>query len=159
MIRVEFGCPGHGKGPWDGLGDMAKSKVTLDIMHGKERTSTGQITSPMLVTQHLRAICCNVEWSMEHTDMKINQVVVTHLNDDQVSRPPAPPIVSPCNSIMSCFAFLFLGVPRHYARRSYSCWCKACSRVRGRGHGSNSCGANLVVQGCTRTKQTFWTED
>jgi hypothetical protein len=54
---------------------------------------------------------------------------------------------------------MFLGVPRHYARRSYSCWCTACSRVRGRGHGSNSCGPNLMVQGCTRTKQTFWTED
>ncbi len=38
-------------------------------------------------------------------------------------------------------------------------WCTACSRVRGRGHGSNSCGPNLMVQGCTRTKQTFWTED
>ena len=36
---------------------------------------------------------------------------------------------------------------------------KVCSRVRGRGHGSKSCGANLVVQGCTRTKRTFWTED
>jgi len=46
-----------------------------------------------------------------------------------------------------------------YARRSYSCWCKTCSRVRGRGHGSNSCGANLMVQGCTCTKQTFWTKD
>jgi hypothetical protein len=51
------------------------------------------------------------------------------------------------------------GVPRHYARRSYSCWCTSCSRVRGRGHGSNSCGPNLMVEGCTRTKQTFWTED
>ncbi len=26
---------------------------------------------------------------------------------------------------------MFLGVPRHYARSSYSCWCTACSRVRG----------------------------
>ena len=52
-----------------------------------------------------------------------------------------------------------LGVPRHYVRRSLSCWCKVCSCVRGRGHGSNSCGENLMVQGCTRTKQTFWTED
>ena len=32
-------------------------------------------------------------------------------------------------------------------------------RVRGRGHGSKSCGPNLMVEGCTRTKQTFWTED
>jgi hypothetical protein len=31
---------------------------------------------------------------------------------------PAPPIVSPCTGIMSCFSFMFLGVPRHYARRS-----------------------------------------
>jgi hypothetical protein len=42
---------------------------------------------------------------------------------------------------------------------SFSCWCTACSRVRGRGHGSNSCGPNLMVEGCTHTKQTFWTED
>jgi hypothetical protein len=30
------------------LGSIAKSKVTLDIMHGKERTSTGKITSRLL---------------------------------------------------------------------------------------------------------------
>jgi hypothetical protein len=41
MVWVEFGCPGHGKGPWDGLGTMVKTKVTLDIMHGKEHTMTG----------------------------------------------------------------------------------------------------------------------
>jgi hypothetical protein len=34
-------------------------KVTLDIMHGKERTSTGKITSAILVAQHLRVIFCN----------------------------------------------------------------------------------------------------
>jgi hypothetical protein len=71
MVWVEFGCPGHGKGPWDGLGAMAKSKVNLDIMHGKERTSTGKITSAVLVAQHLRAIFCNKDWDMEHADMKI----------------------------------------------------------------------------------------
>ena len=43
MVWVEFGCPGHGKGPWDGLGAMAKTKVTVDIMHGKEHTSTGKM--------------------------------------------------------------------------------------------------------------------
>jgi hypothetical protein len=125
---------GHGKGPWDGLGAMTKSKVTVDIMHGKERTSTGQITSAMLVAQHLQAIFCNKDWDMEHADMKIQQVVVLYLHNHQISRPPAPPIVSPCKGIMSCFSFMFLGVPRHYARRSFSCWCTACSRVRGRGH-------------------------
>jgi hypothetical protein len=60
--RVEFGCPGHGKGPWDGLGAMVKTKVTLDIMHDKEHTMTGKITSPILVTQHLRVTFCKKEW-------------------------------------------------------------------------------------------------
>jgi hypothetical protein len=55
---------------------------------------------------------------MDHVDMKIQQDVVLYLNDDEISRPPAPPIVSPHKDIMSCFSFMFLGVPRHYVRRS-----------------------------------------
>ncbi len=70
---AEFGYPGHGKGPWDGLGTMVKTKVTLDIMHGKERTMTGKITSPILVAQHLRATFCNKEWLMEHVKTPINE--------------------------------------------------------------------------------------
>ncbi len=31
MVWVEYGCPVHGKGPWDGLGAMAKTKVTRDL--------------------------------------------------------------------------------------------------------------------------------
>jgi hypothetical protein len=57
------------------------------------------------------------------------------------------------------FSCMFLGVQRHYVRRSFSCWCTACSRVCGRGHGSNSCGSNLMVKGCTCTKQTFSTDE
>jgi hypothetical protein len=116
-------------------------------------------TRTMLVAQHLRVIFCNMDWDMEHADMKIQQVVVMYLNTDQISRPPAPPIVLSCKGIMACFSFMFLGVPRHYVRSSYSCWCTSGSRVHGRGHGSDSCGPNLIVEGCTRTKQTFWTED
>ncbi len=26
--------------------------------------------------------------------------------------------------IMSCFSFLFLGVPRHYTKRTFRCWWK-----------------------------------
>jgi hypothetical protein len=126
MVWVEFGCPGHGKGPWDGLGAMVKTKVTLDIMHGKERTMTGKITSPILVAQHLRATFCKKEWLMEHVNTPINEIVVMYQSAEQIIRPPAPPDVSVCKGIMSCFSFLFLGVPRHYAKRPFSCWCQAC---------------------------------
>jgi hypothetical protein len=32
MVWVEYGCREHGKGPWDGLGVMSKTKVTRDLM-------------------------------------------------------------------------------------------------------------------------------
>ncbi len=120
MVWVEFGCPGHGKGPWDGLGAMAKSKVTLDIMHSKEHTSTGKITSPMLMTQHLWVIFCNKGWKMEHTDMKINQVVVMYLNDDKISQPAAPPVVAPCKGHHVMFFFLCFLVYRGTMRGGHT---------------------------------------
>jgi len=96
---------------------------------------------------------------MEHVNTPINEIVVMYQAAEQIIRPPAPPDVSVCKGIMSCFSFLFLGVPRHYAKRPFRCWCQACSRVRGRGLGSQSSGPHLLVAGCTRTKQTAWTED
>ncbi len=43
---------------------------------------------------------------MEHTDMKIQQVVVMYLHDNQINRPPAPPIVSPCKGIVMFFFYV-----------------------------------------------------
>jgi hypothetical protein len=77
---------------------------------------------------------------------------------EQIIRPTAPSDVTVCKGIMSWFSFLFLGVPRHYAKRPFICWCQACSRVRGRGLGSQSSGPHLLVAGCTRSNQTGWTE-
>jgi hypothetical protein len=39
------------------------------VQNHRKRTSTGQITSAMLVAQHLRAIFCNKDWDMEHSTM------------------------------------------------------------------------------------------
>ena len=96
---------------------------------------------------------------MEHTNTQINEIVLMYLSAEKVIRPSAPPDISACKGIMSCFSFLFLGVTRHYAKRPFSCWCEACSRVRGRGVGSQSSRSDLLVSGCTRTKQTSWTGD
>ena len=104
MVWVEFGCPGHGKGPWDGLGAMVKTKVTLDITHGKEHTMTGKITSPILVAQYLKATICRKEWLMEHVNTQINEIVVMYLSSEKVIRPSAPPDVSVWKQ--SCHPFL-----------------------------------------------------
>ena len=44
-IWLEFGCPGHGKGPWDGMGAMVKTKVTRDITNEQCGTLSGRIES------------------------------------------------------------------------------------------------------------------
>ncbi len=108
---------------------MVKTKVTLDIMYGKECTMTGKITSPILVAQHLRGTFCRKEWLMEHVNTQINEIVVMYLSAEKVVRPPAPSDVSVCKGIMSCFSFLFLGVVRHYVKRPFSCWWKVASCV------------------------------
>jgi hypothetical protein len=72
MVLVEYGCPGHGKVTWDGLGVMAKTNVTRDLTDGNVQTPSGRITSPLEVVQHLRAQFCNRQWKKERMNMKIN---------------------------------------------------------------------------------------
>ena len=95
---------------------------------------------------------------MEDVNAPINEIVVMYLSAEKVIRPSAPPDVSVMKGIMS-FSFLFLGVVRYYVKRPFICWCKVCSRVRGKGVGSQSSRSDLFVAGCTRTNQTSWTED
>jgi hypothetical protein len=77
---------------------------------------------------------------MEHVDSRINEMVVMYQSAEQVIRPSAPPDVSVCKDIMSCFSFLFLGVPRHYVKRPFSFGARH-ARV------------------CEHALQTAWTED
>ena len=67
--------------------------------------------------------------------------------------------VSAVKGIFSSYSFLFFGAPGHYAMRKYSCWCKVCALVRGRGHDCVSRGRFLDVSGCLRSKLTVWKED
>ena len=92
--------------------------------------------------------------------MEINECVVMYLDIDQINRPAVPDDVSPVHGILSHYSFLFLSAGV-YAMRAHSCWCRACSRVRGRGSalGTSSRGSYLDVPGCTRSKLTVLKED
>ena len=134
--------------------------MTKDITDGNERTPSGKITSALEVAQHLRSVFDSEEWMSVHMDMKINQVVVMYLDAEEIVRPESPPVVSVCKGILTSYSFLFLGTQRHYAMRRYSCWCPACSRVRGRGpaSGTVSDGAFLKVPNCDRKELSVWKE-
>ena len=50
-------------------------------MHGKEHTSTGKITSPILVDQHLLVTFCTQEWvpGIRDRETKVAEIVVREL--------------------------------------------------------------------------------
>eukprot|EP00966_Prymnesium_polylepis_P081868 1896405-Prymnesium_polylepis.1 len=70
MLWIEFGCAGHGKGPWDGLGAVIKQTVHRDILHNNILTKSGYITSPAEVAEHLHARFGTGEWKAAHVNGK-----------------------------------------------------------------------------------------
>ena len=70
LFFIEFGCAGHGKGPWDGLGAVLKSRIRRDILHNNIKTQSNQITSAREVAEHLRAVFCSDEWRVESMPIK-----------------------------------------------------------------------------------------
>eukprot|EP00966_Prymnesium_polylepis_P172802 3996364-Prymnesium_polylepis.1 len=119
QVWVGFGCPGHGKGPWDGIGAMVKTKITRDVTNEQCLTPSGYIRSPLAAAQHARAIFATDEWAREHAYMEINRCVVMYLDKDQIHRPASPDDVSPVHSIMSHFSYLFFS-SNTYLMRPYA---------------------------------------
>ena len=159
MVWVGFGCPGHGKGPWDGIGAMVKTKLSRDLTNEQVLTPSGKMRSALEAAKHARAVFCSKEWVREHFYMEIMECVVMYLDESEISRPAVPDDVDTVEGIMSHYSWLFLAA-NTYAMRPYQCWCRACSSVRGRGpeFGTRSVGRVLEVPNCMRKKLTWWTE-
>jgi len=162
MVWVEYGCPsrcpGHSKRPWDGLGVMTKTKMTRDVTDSNVQTPSDRITCALEVAQHLCTTFCTPHWSKQHMNMKINKVVVMYLDTGGEIASCTSGCVS-SQGYPLVLQFLFFCTPGHYGMRKYSCWCKTCSLVRGRGHDCVSIGNFLDVSGSLRSKLTVWKED
>ena len=129
---IEFGCPGHGKGPWDGMGAVMKQQLKRDMTNGKILTASGYVARPRDVAEHLKKRFETDEWKAAHADKAIHEIVVTYSNHDEIfERPQVEHEFEPLTGKMSSFSFLMLGRDQ-IARRDRSCWCEACCwQVRG----------------------------
>jgi hypothetical protein len=147
MIWVEFGCAGHGKGPWDGLGAVIKQAVRRDILHNNILTASGYITSPAEVAEHLHKRFGTPEWRAAHYEKKVNEIVVLYSDaTDMIERPQVERWrYDPLTDAKKTFSYMMLdsGV---FGRREHSHWCWACCGARGRGQGTTN--SNLDVAGC-----------
>ena len=130
-IMVEYGCPGKGKGPWDGIGAVAKTKLRNDIVNEIARkaktTPSGQITNAIEVAMHFRAIFSTPKWLSDHAHMKIHEMVVFYIDKDEIVWPVGdPPTYSTFEGISKRYSFLMRPGTGRVGGARYSCWCPPC---------------------------------
>lgn len=132
MVCNRFGCPGKGKGKWDGLGAMVKSKVRRDITNERCLTASKRIRSALEVAEHLRNLFLTPDWLAKHKHTKINEIVVMYIDKDETDPhypkfcwPTVEPKYSTFANISKSYSFMMRGGGRVAGRR-YCCFCEPC---------------------------------
>lgn len=148
MLWVEFGCAGHGKGPWDGLGAMIKQTVRRDILHNKIMTASGYIVSPAEVAEHLHQRFSNEEWREAHSQQGgVNEIIVLYSDATNIHERALVERhkFETLDGQKKTFSYMMLE-PSVFAGQQLSCFCVGCFGARGRGLGTAD--SNLVVNSC-----------
>lgn len=156
MCWIDFGCPGHGKGPWDGLGAVLKQQVSRDITNNKVLTESGYITCPAEVAEHLRARFSTEEWRAKHASKHINEILIFYTPHNEINRPRADPTFDSLDGARSTYSYMMLAKDQ-LARRERACWCINCLRAEGRSNMTSS-GDKLVCEGCLHPDQPVWVQ-
>jgi hypothetical protein len=129
---IDFGCPGHGKGPWDGMGAVMKQQLTRDLTNGRILTESGYVRNPKEVAEQLRKRFQTAEWMAAHVDKSIHEIVVTYSHHDEITeRGLVDHEFSPLVGKMSSFSYAMLARDQ-IARRDRSCFCEGCCHQLGR---------------------------
>lgn len=124
FVRIDFGCPGHGKGPWDGW-VVLKQAITRDLLNQKILTQSGYITCPLEVAEHLRCKVDTDDWRAAHRKKTIKSITVIYSDHAEITeRPAMEKDFESLTGKMSRFSFLMLA-HEQIARRQRSCWCAA----------------------------------
>jgi hypothetical protein len=158
LTVLTMGC-GAGKGPWDGLGAVMKTKVRTDIKSGAVKTKSGKIRSAREVAEHLHARFGSEEWESSHGGGKVNEVVVFYVDETEIAeRPTVEATYDFGGASTKLFSYMMLDSEK-VAGRERSCWCPPCSRARGPGAGMAWAGNKLCVSGCTCSERVWVAHD
>jgi len=129
---IDFGCPGHGKGPWDGMGAVMKQQLTRDLTNNRILTKSGYVRDPKEVAEQLQKRFQTEEWKAAHVDKAIHEIVVHYSDHDEITeRGIVDHEFSPLTGKMSSYSYLILARDQ-IARRGRSCWCEGCFHQVGR---------------------------
>ena len=157
----DFGCPGHGKGPWDGLGGTLKSWLRREA----ESLPIDQVhRGPEDCAAALRSHFESAEWAREHaagSRYKINQMkkqwiaegvferpshyLVNGASEVEYKTPRNQAEVAPLTGGASRYSFWVLG-DEQLGMRRFTCWCPSC--MHSNGNVSHAGGQCWRVAGC-----------
>ena len=132
---------------------VLKQKVKRDILHNNILTSSGYITCPAEVAEHLHLRMGSDEWKAAHVHGKVNEIVVlfsdaTDMSERAVVERSKYETLEKSKQTYS-YLMLEVGI---FGRRERSCFCRACFGARGRGVGTTD--SNLAVAGCPKATRT-----
>ena len=128
LVRATWciGCPGHGKGKWDGLAGMLKQWLRQMIMD-----SVLLIKEAKQVYELLRSHFMSDKWKNEHEMNYISVMNIMYISEDEVVR--KEPHSYDCTAIHAhgrgCRdLYSFEGVRTNCLQsRVFSCWCVPCT--------------------------------
>jgi hypothetical protein len=125
-VTWSFGCPGHGKGPWDGIGGMMKRALRADTIKGKVILKTYTAVAAHLETKFSDA------WQEKHkvgTGYTINAVKVFVIDSSEIER-NIHEVYDSVGGIRKSFGYMAMSNGR-VLQRWFDCWCTACTAATG----------------------------
>ena len=160
-VRWCFGCPGHGKGPWDGIGAVIKSLLRLAITYNQCANEAGRISTAEHCYEHVRTTLCGPSWQPGRgaAITKFVTFYATNHEVDSQTRHVNRYELSQCPGIMSSYSYFALGKDVVLQRR-FDCNCHACLRAT-YPHEDESvdpmidCDGKYVIRGCLRGADSF----
>ena len=122
-LTWDYGCPGHGKGVWDGLGGLMKRNLRHCTVQKRVLSDFGLIKNWLDVRQHLQRTFETPEWKQAHQCSTVNEFVVQGVAEFQ--RPSVDYEFEFVFGIRKNFSYCAL---RKYVvlQREWGCWCPAC---------------------------------
>ena len=159
-VTWSFGCGGHGKGAWDGIGAVVKRALRQDVVDKKVLSDSGVLKTWIDVTQHLERRFSSEKWREQHRTYKhtVNEFVIQGC--ESVNRPTYEEQFESIFGIQKSFGYIGLE-SGSVMQREWDCWCPACfcSIAGPTAHGSrmvnNGSEQGYVVLGCTSQERWF----
>lgn len=155
-VTWSFGCPGHGKGPWDGIGGMMKRALRSATLKLQKIFKDYKQVAAYLFEKFEGG-----DWHDKHkvgSGFTINAVEVHQIPSSEIRKDKQEfEEYESIEGIRKSFGYLALPSSR-VLQRWFDCWCTTCAAATGPGGGmkETSRQSGYIVTDCKRQVDEPW---